>query len=179
MSPIVKMAVPIGKLRFSVSLLGDRRAGDWELARAGEDSQKKHRAALPAAFNWSRSLLFAHTFDKPRLLSGIRRFRSNPIRVYAVAIGIVLAATLVRLALHTELSTSAPFTTYSLGVLCMALGGGFWPGMLTLVLSVVTGSILFLPPAFSFTLANGAEWTLLMFAFFGTLNVILVSGLIA
>lgn len=91
----------------------------------------------------------------------------------------VVVATFVRLALHLELSTRAPFTTYGLAVLCVALAGGFWPGMLTLAASLVIGSILFLPPAFSFALADGAEWPLLMFAAFGSINVILVSGLIA
>ena len=61
----------------------------------------------------------------------------------------------------------------------MSLGGGFWPGVVTLALSLLSGSILFLPPPFSFTLAEGAGWTLSMFALFGSLNVILISGLMA
>jgi two-component sensor histidine kinase len=61
----------------------------------------------------------------------------------------------------------------------MALAGGFWPGITTLAAAVVAGSILFLPPAFSLALADGAGWTMLMFAVFGTINVILVSGLMA
>ncbi|MBR0793786.1 DUF4118 domain-containing protein [Bradyrhizobium jicamae] len=124
-------------------------------------------------------MLFAHAFDKPNLLGRIRRFRKNAAWVYGSAIGIVAVATLVRLALHHELLTTAPFTTYSLAVLCSALAGGFWPGMVTLAASVVAGSILFLPPAFSVALADGAGWTLLMFALFGSINVVLISGLIA
>jgi two-component sensor histidine kinase len=124
-------------------------------------------------------MLFAHAFDKPNLLSRIRHFRQNRVRVYGSAFGLVAAASLARLALHQELSTSAPFTTYSLAVLCMALAGGFWPGVVTLLLSLATGSVLFLPPAFSLTLAEGAGWTMLMFALFGSINVILVSGMIA
>jgi two-component sensor histidine kinase len=63
-----------------------------------------------------------------------------------------------------------------------------WPqlapsiGMLRVIsvtLSLITGSILFLPPPFSFTLAEGAIWTLFMFALFGCINVALISGLIA
>jgi two-component sensor histidine kinase len=124
-------------------------------------------------------MLFAHAFDKPNLLGRIRRFRKNPVQVYGAALGMVAAATVVRLALHQELTSASPFTTYSLAVLCIALAGGFWPGMVTLAASLVMGSILFLPPAFSFTLADGAGWPLLMFAVFGSINVILVSGLIA
>jgi two-component sensor histidine kinase len=124
-------------------------------------------------------MLFAHAFDRPKVLGCIRRFRQHPARVYLVALGAVAAATLVRLGFHQELSTTAPFTTYSLAVIFMALAGGFWPGMVTVALSVLIGSILFLPPAFSFTLAQGAEWTLFMFALFGSINVLLISGLIA
>ena len=124
-------------------------------------------------------MLFAHAFDSPNLLGWIRRFRKRPIRVYGSALGLVTAATLIRLGLHQELSSASPFTAYSLPVLCMALAGGFYPGMVTLAASLVTGAILFLPPAFSFTLAEGAEWPLLMFAVVGGIQVILVSGLIA
>ncbi|MGO4511896.1 DUF4118 domain-containing protein [Bradyrhizobium sp. 2TAF36] len=100
-------------------------------------------------------MLFARAFDRPNLLGWIRRFRSSPVRVYGSAFGLVAAATLVRLGLHQELSTASPFTAYSLAILCMALAGGFCAGMVTLAASVVTGSILFLPPAFSLTLAEG------------------------
>lgn len=124
-------------------------------------------------------MLFAHAFDRPNLLTRIRHFRKNHVRVYASALALVAAATLVRLTLHQELSTAAPFTTYSLAVLCMALAGGFWPGMATLAVSLIMGSVLFLPPAFSFALAEGAGWPMFMFALFGSINVALVSGLIA
>lgn len=124
-------------------------------------------------------MLFGHAFDNPDLLGGIRRFRKNPVHVYGSAFGLVAGATLIRLGLHQELSSASPFTAYSLATLCMALGGGFWPGMTTLAISLVTGSILFLPPAFSLTLAEGAGWPLLMFALFGGIQVIFISGLIA
>jgi hypothetical protein len=66
-------------------------------------------------------MLFAHAFDRPKVLGCIRRFRQHPARVYLVALGAVTAATLVRLGFHQELSTTAPFTTYSLAVIFMAL----------------------------------------------------------
>jgi two-component sensor histidine kinase len=124
-------------------------------------------------------MLFAHAFDKPNLLSRIRHFRKSRVRVYGSAFGLVAVATLARLVLHQELSTNAPFTTYSLAVLCIALAGGFWPGVVTLAFSLVVGSILFLPPAFSFALADGAGWTMLMFGLFGSINIVLVSGMTA
>src|SRR5262249_15524348 len=127
----------------------------------------------------NRPMLFAQAFDIPNLLSHIRRFRENPVRVYGSAFGIVAASALVKLALHQDLSTTAPFTIYSLAELCIALAGGFWPGMVTLAAFLVTGSARFLPPAFSLAFAGGAARPLLMFALFGSINVILFSGLIA
>src|ERR1700746_1538138 len=124
-------------------------------------------------------MLFAHAFDRPDLLGRIRCFRKNAIRGYGAAFVLVFAATLIRLGLHQELSSASPFTAYSLATLCMALAGGFYPGMVTLAASLVPGAILFLPPAFSFTLAEGAGWPLIMFALFGGIQVVLVSGLIA
>ena len=124
-------------------------------------------------------MLFAHAFDRPDLLGRIRRFRKNPVHVYSTAFGLVFAATLIRLGLHQELSSASPFTAYSLATLCMALAGGFYPGIVTLAASLVTGAILFLPPAFSLTLAEGAGWPIVMFALFGSVQVSLVSGLIA
>jgi two-component sensor histidine kinase len=124
-------------------------------------------------------MLFAHAFDSPNLLGWIRRFRKSPIRVYGSALTLVIAATLVRLGLHQGLSSASPFTAYSLPILCMALAGGFYPGMATLAVSVVTGAILFLPPVFSLALADGAELPLLIFVIVGGIQVTLVSGLIA
>lgn len=124
-------------------------------------------------------MLFAHAFDGPALLRRIRRFRSRPTRMYGVSLGIVATATVLRLAVHPHLSTASPFTTYGIAVICMALAGGFWPGMATLALSLIAGSILFLPPAFSFSLADGAEWPMLMFGLAAVVNIALVSGMMA
>lgn len=124
-------------------------------------------------------MLFAHAFDSPDLVGTIRRFRKSPVHVYGSAFGLVAAATLIRLGLHQELSSASPFTAYSLPTLCIALAGGFYPGMVTLTMSLLTGAILFLPPAFSFTLAEGAGWPLLMFALFGSIQIIFISGLMA
>ena len=59
-------------------------------------------------------MVFARAFGSPAILGRIRRFRQNPVQVYGIALGTVAAATLMRLSLHQELSTAAPFTTYSL-----------------------------------------------------------------
>lgn len=124
-------------------------------------------------------MLFAPAFHQPNLLAWIRRCRDNPIGLYGTAIGLIAAATLARLSLHQHLSTTSPFTFYNLPILCMAFVGGFWPGAMTLALSSAVGAILFLPPAFSLTLAQGACWNLSVFALLGGIQVIVVSGLMA
>ena len=124
-------------------------------------------------------MLFARAFDQPNLLSWIRHCREKPAGLYGSAMGLITAATLMRLFLHQYLSTTSPFAFYNLPILCMAFAGGFWPGAVTLVVSSIIGAILFLPPAFSFTLAEGAWWNLSIFALVGSIQVILVSGLIA
>jgi two-component sensor histidine kinase len=77
-------------------------------------------------------------------------------------------------------SEAGPFTIYSLAIIIAALVCGFWPGMMATVLSVLIGSYFFVPPTFSFALLSTKEaWTVAMFAVVASINVALVSGLVA
>jgi two-component sensor histidine kinase len=77
-------------------------------------------------------------------------------------------------------SEAGPFTIYSLAIIIAALVCGFWPGMMATVLSVLIGSYFFIPPTFSFALFSTKEaWTVAMFAVVASINVALVSGLVA
>src|SRR5258708_33202238 len=77
-------------------------------------------------------------------------------------------------------SESGPFTMYSLAIIIEALVCGFWPGMMATVLSVLIGSYFFVPPTFSFALFSTKEaWAVTMFAVVASINVALVSGLVA
>ena len=77
-------------------------------------------------------------------------------------------------------SEAGPFTIYSLAIIIAALVCGFWPGMMATVLSVLIGSYFFVPPTFSFALFSTKEaWTVAMFAVVASINVALVSGLVA
>jgi len=87
---------------------------------------------------------------------------------------------LLRMLPWGALSEAGPFTTYSLAIIIAALVCGFWPGMMATVLSVLIGWYLFLPPTFSFALFSTKEaWTVTMFAVVASINVALVSGLVA
>ena len=124
-------------------------------------------------------MLFGRTFDNPALLGRIRRLRKNPVAGYAVALGAVTIATLVRWAVTQLVSATAPFVTYFLAIIFVALACGFWPGMVAVLLSVLAGAVLFLPPAFSFAVDPAEVWALLLFAVVASINVALTSGLIA
>ena len=124
-------------------------------------------------------MLFGRTFDNPALLGRIRRLRKNPVAGYAVALGAVTIATLVRWAVTQLVSATAPFVTYFLAIIFVALACGFWPGMVAVLLSVLAGAVLFLPPAFSFAVDPAEVWALLLFAVVASINVALTSELIA
>jgi two-component sensor histidine kinase len=123
-------------------------------------------------------VLFAKAFDTYGLLDAIRRVRAKPFQSYGIAIAAVVIATLLRYPLMGSLSGSGPFTTYSLAVIVTALACGFWPSVLALLISLVTGWFLFLPPPFSFTLTQSSAWTLALFAVVSAINAALISGTI-
>ena len=77
------------------------------------------------------------------------------------------------------LAGAAPFATYSLTIIVVALVCGFWPGMMAVALSVLIGWFLFLTRAFSFVLSTREAWTLAPFTAGAFINVALVSGLVA
>jgi two-component sensor histidine kinase len=85
----------------------------------------------------------------------------------------------LRFPLAESLAGAAPFTTYTLAIIVVALVCGFWPGMMAVVLSGLTGWFLFLPPALSFALSTRETWTLATFTVGAFINVALVSGLVA
>ncbi len=153
-------------------------SGQNQVVSPGEFTDAKETEITPEE-EQTKSLYHFKLGTVPDLLGWISRFRKNRVRVYGYALILVIGATLVRLGLHQQLSGASPFAVYSLPVLCMALAGGFYPGMVTLAASVVAGSIMFLPPALSFSLAEGAGWPLLVFVAVGGIEVVLVSGLIA
>src|SRR5262249_24081243 len=59
-----------------------------------------------------------------------------------------------------------------------AFVGGFWPGVIAVVLSAVSGWYLFLPPAFSFALEQPKALALLLFVIVAIIAVALVSSLV-
>jgi two-component sensor histidine kinase len=84
----------------------------------------------------------------------------------------------LRFPVEGPLAGAGPFTTYHLAIILAALVCGFWPAMLAVLLSAVTGWYLFLPPAFSFILGEREAWALVLFILAATINSVMVSGLV-
>jgi len=124
-------------------------------------------------------VLFGPTFENYSLLAWLRRLRERRLEAFGVALLAFALATLLRFLLTEPLAGAAPFTTYSLAIIVVALVCGFWPGIMATALSVLTGWFFFLPPAFSFALSARDAWTLALFMLGALINVALVSGLVA
>jgi two-component sensor histidine kinase len=125
------------------------------------------------------AVLFGRIFEDYGLLAWLRRLRKRRLEAYGIALLAVALATVARAPLIGPLSDVSAFTTYGLAIVISALVCGFWPGMLAVLLSAVTGWFLFLPPTFSFVLSAKDAWPLSLFVLVASINVALVSGLVA
>jgi len=123
-------------------------------------------------------VLFARVLGDHGIIERIRRLRKKPTEAYGLAVLAVVLAILLRLAVGSYVSESVTFTTYFIAIIIAAFVSGFWPGMVAVVLSVVSGWYLFLPPAFSFALKQPEAFALLLFVIVATIAVAFVSGLV-
>ena len=123
-------------------------------------------------------MIFARVLGGQGIIERIRRLRKKPTEAYGLAVLAVVLAILLRLAVGSYVSESVTFTTFFIAIIIAAFVGGFWPGMVAVVLSAVSGWYLFLPPAFSFALKQPDAFALLLFVIVATIAVALVSGLV-
>jgi len=123
-------------------------------------------------------VIFARVLGGQGIIERIRRLRKKPTEAYGLAVLAVVLAILLRLAVGSYVSESVTFTTFFIAIIIAAFVGGFWPGMVAVVLSAVSGWYLFLPPAFSFALKQPDAFALLLFVIVATIAVALVSGLV-
>src|SRR5262245_6413634 len=68
---------------------------------------------------------------------------------YGVAVLSVALATVVRLELDPLLGESAPLLIFVIAVILTTLFGGFWPGLLSIILSLLTVDYFFFAPKYS------------------------------
>lgn len=92
-------------------------------------------------------------------------------RSYGISIGIVIVATLVDLLLYPFLNTNNLIMIYLLGLTIVALLGQIGPSILAVILSTLICDFIFIPPFYSFSIAD-------MQYFFTLGVVILVSQII-
>src|SRR6266851_9137845 len=78
------------------------------------------------------------------------------LRRYAVSCLAVALATGLKLLLGSILEQDSPFLLYFAAVVASALYGGSGPGIFAAVISAGAAAYLFLPPFYSFTIANPA-----------------------
>ncbi len=79
------------------------------------------------------------------------------LRRYALALGAVLLATLLRLALDPLLHDALPYVTFYVTLAAVAWFGGLGPSLLCLVLGFVAGDLLFVPPRYEFAVADTVQ----------------------
>ena len=84
-----------------------------------------------------------------------------PLRAYVIAVLLVVAAGLVRLALEPALKSHGPFLIFVLAVAGASWLGGWRPGLLAAVLSAIVGTWFFAEPRFEFSIHNSEDWVYL------------------
>src|SRR5919202_159129 len=82
---------------------------------------------------------------------GMTRVKLSPLARYAAPVFMVLVAAAVTW-LVPGMGERIPFALFYIPIIVAALYGGLGPGLLTVVLSLLLGTYLFIPPAYSFNI---------------------------
>jgi len=93
---------------------------------------------------------------------------------YPIALGCVMAATAVRVALAPLVGDDVPFITYFPAVVIASLMAGFGPGLSAIVLSALSAWYFVLPPRLSLSLSNEKFSLALLAVFLGMAAVSVV-----
>jgi len=116
-------------------------------------------------------------WHRDRSHTAVFRWQSDLPAACLVAIGLVAAATLVRIAIG-PLIAGWQFPTFFLAVITSTFLGGVGIGLLSVLLSTLSAWLFVLPPQFSFALPNLDEtYALLTFVLVATLEVFIVGSL--
>lgn len=107
----------------------------------------------------------------------VRTWRARPMFGYAAAVLFVGLATAARILLEGILPPGLPYITFYPAVVATAVVGGLGPGVLCLVGSTLVAWLLFLGPAWSFSVDPGDVASLLLFVATSTLTLAVVVAL--
>jgi PAS domain S-box-containing protein len=116
-------------------------------------------------------------FDGRSLAERLQRLRQKRFAAYGIAIVAVVIATLIRAAADKYLPRGVPFVSYFGAVAASTLLGGFWPGMLAVLLSALVSWLVFIPPPLELVLTGPQAVALLFFFLFSLLLVGIVTAL--
>ncbi|HUI16651.1 MAG TPA: sensor histidine kinase KdpD [Alphaproteobacteria bacterium] len=89
---------------------------------------------------------------------------------YVVTVGMVAAATLIALGIDFFVKLPNISLVYLAAILFTAVAYGLWPSLFAVLLSVLAYNFFFLPPLYSFTIADPANFVALLF--FGIVAVL-------
>jgi PAS domain S-box-containing protein len=104
-----------------------------------------------------------------RLLTEISENRSTSAR-YGVAVAAVVAALLLRFAVEPWMGSAVPFITFFPAIVAASAFGGFGPGLLSTVLSILAVALFVTPPHFSLAMQDAANYfASALFLILGTL----------
>jgi PAS domain S-box-containing protein len=117
---------------------------------------------------------FSPDFGGHRVIDRWRQVRARPVVAYGIAVVLVVVAILVRWAVSGSVVEGIPFITYYPAIIVATLIGGFWPGILSIILSAVTAWYLFLPRAFGWQLEQHEIVSLLLFVAVTGVNVAII-----
>src|SRR5215813_2737779 len=111
---------------------------------------------------------------------GIMRILSlRRLAPYGVAVLSVALATVVRLEFDPLLGETAPLLIFAIAVILTSWFGGFWPGLLAIILSLLVSDYFFFAPKYSlFTYDSKLdEIRAISFGIFGILSSLIFSRL--
>src|SRR5437016_871691 len=117
---------------------------------------------------------FSAAFEQHQLLDRFRQLRRKPVAAHGVAIIVVGIATALRWLIDPQLVSGLPFITYYPAIIVATLIAGFWPGVLSLILSATAAWYFFLPPFQSWQLESLAAFSLLFFVVMSSVNIAII-----
>jgi PAS domain S-box-containing protein len=120
---------------------------------------------------WELRMSFSAVLREGQLLEEVRRFRENRLLAYGAAIAAVALATALRTLLSPQLLSGVPFITYFPAIIVATFLGGLRPGLMALALSSATAWLLFVKPAYSWSLDPNAAFSLAFFIMMSLVNI--------
>lgn len=118
------------------------------------------------------------TRDWIRKLPAYRNYGSRPFArrlfvSYAVTVGIVTVAFVIRWMFDELLPPGFPFLTFLPAIIITAFAFGLWPSALAGALGLLLSWYFFIPPVYSFSLEDGGILALAFYLFIVIVNVLL------